>query len=716
MKLARRASTLGGARIAAERVIAQLLKSEEPSERRRGAKLALELRSVKTEPLREAIAGWQQEADLRVAIPLAFLASALGADWYSAQPGPPAKGTLEILARGLQDPDPEVRRLALEPMTEYRFWTILATTEKTDPLGRKSTSSVQDSAYPIVLGPLNKALADPDLDARLSAARAVSILRGLGHQKSKELWEVACAGLASGVPDLQQRALWLSSGIDRSMSGYQPEPPKKFADLYHAGLSSTNDAVRRSALNHAGYLPSRRHCRGTLEEWVSRCDDPDSRQRRDAAEMLAIMASEQGRGTNPPWASLPKAIPQLIHDPFPEVAIMGLGAMFQAAAATNPTPVTVAARQELSRLATGTDPYLQVRLARLVQDPIWSFYTFYRSTNPEEAGRLLTALAAASEPIVRRQAVVSLNLLSLPLPPNLDRDPDPEVRRTLASLPPPRPKPGAPAARPPSLDLDSLLQKLESKDRTERRKAVLAVANAPHERLKPSLQKLAFAAFMENFTNLSGPELIQLKQAFEFVYYGTEHRAEQKLLWDALTGAALQDAPSKRVAVWALLANHLRMAPSPDPTDLTRVAHLAERLARDKTPELRVSALQTLPSVIMALMEVGNTNGLLLQARQALVEALNDPEPSVAITAANAVPTDKDSWQQLLSPEELRTQALQNLEKRLQDPLVSHAHRVRVRPGLCGGGDFGRIRAEKGLACIEALLSNPDARQLASGT
>jgi hypothetical protein len=716
-KLARRTSTLGGARIAAEKAIAQLLKSEDPNERRRGAKLALDLGSVKTEPLKEAVAGRQQDADLRVGVPMAFLANASDPNSYSGQPRPPAKGTLEFLARGLQDPDPQVRRLALEPMTTFRFWITLAQTEMTDPLGRKSTSSVQDSADPIVLGPLTKALADPDLDARLSAARAVSILRGLGRQMSKELWEVACAGLASGVPDLQQRALWLSSGIDRSMSGYEPEPPKKFADLYHAALSSTNDAVRRSALNHAGYLPSRKHCRGTLEEWVSRCDDPDSRQRRDAAEMLAIMASEQGRGTNPPWTGLPKALPQLIHDPFPEVATMGLFAMFQAAAATNPTPVTVAARQELSRLATGTDPYLQVRLARLVQDPIWSFGPFYRSTNPEEAGRLLNTLAAANEPIVRRQAVVSLNLLNLPLPPNLDQDPDPEVRRALASPRPPRPEPGALATRQPPLDLDSLLQKLESKDRTERGKAALAVANAPNDLLKPSLQKPAFAAFIENFTNYSGPELIQLKKAFEFIYYGTEHRAEQKLLWDAAIGAALQDVPSKRVAVWALLADNLRSAPAPDPADWTRVAHLSVLFARDKTPELRVSALQTLPSVIRALLAVGTTNALLLQARQALVEALNDPEPSVAITAANALPTDKDSWQQLLSPEKLRTQALQNLEKRLQDPLFPTRNAAACALAAVAAAVSDEARAENGLACIEALLSRPGpARQPASGT
>ena len=511
-----------GLRVDAEQALVGLLTSPDVKERRTGASLALVGNAPVTIRLRETAVARLEDSDLQVAVPMAFLLNPT--EYYSGDSRQAIPGTLEVLRRGLLDPDPRVRLTALTPMSAHRWWITLKQTVTTNFSGVRETFSVQNSAAPLVLQPLTNALADPDWLVRLQAASMVSVLKELRELHSARLWQIATEGLASADPEVQQRALWLSSGLSSWLSKESAVPPEKFGEEFRAALTSTNAMVRRSALDHAGY-PTRRRFRSSLESWSARCSDPDPAVRADAGEYLAVVAKEQGRGTNPPWVTLPAGVLRLVADPFPQVSLAGLAVLHHVATATNSGPAALEARQRLKEIASGADPYTKARLARVYQGRALPNYLVDVSSPSAEAEQLLQTLAAAPEAVVRRQAVLGLNNLGISLPPQIANDPDPEVSRAAAM--PAEPQPGNTRTVPDAFEV--LLGRLRTNSMSIRRTAALQLSSHQQLQQRPGLQAEVLNTLLQTYAGPTTADFQRMNQAIlSLCFSGNEMAGRQQ--------------------------------------------------------------------------------------------------------------------------------------------------------------------------------------------
>ncbi len=705
--LACQQSTLSAARVDAEEAIGNLLRSADVTDRRKASSLLLNSGRPITLPLQEAIAAGLSDSDPEVAVTMAFLANQ--SDYYRSPRPAPEPGTLVVLARALEHPNPQVRLAAVTPMSAIPWWVTQKRTEKLRSDGGVQIQIENSSADPLVLPALIKALDDPDLQVRLKAASTVSGLSELRESAQARLWQIVMAGLASGNPHLQQPALWLSSGLK--------DPPPEIGALIRAALTHTNSLVRRSALYYAG-IPNQRRFRGDLKEWSSRCEDPDPSMRMDAGEYLAILAQEQGRDTNAPWSALPAGVMRLVGDPFPQVSTVGLAILYHVAAAANQTPVTLGARNYLQQMAAGTNACLKLRLGRYFLFPQWLPQQIAGFGSAPEKEQVLQILARASEPIVRRNAAVALNYLGFALPSVLYLDPDQEVARAV-SWRTRRPTDSPVAAE----DYDTLLRLLRDADPAKRRKAAANLAGNYQARQKGDVAAEAVQVLLETYTNAAPYELGTVNRVLVSLIPYTQSSPLYDQVLDFAVRTLTGDNSASQVGLWGLMSDLLRRsAQSPKTNTLLTLAPVALRQAHNPDAAVRIPVIQVLPTLQGALEAGGTTyKAMARESRIVLVEALSDREPAIAISAA--VPFLETPFRRypitdrIASDAELIAAAVSGLESRLVDPEMNVRQNMASALASLAARQSDLARVEKALASWQGLFAYPErVRSFLSGS
>jgi tetratricopeptide (TPR) repeat protein len=695
----RKQSKFSAARIEAEQALLELLHSTKVQMRRKAASLLLDRREgifqVASLPLQDFMRSGLADPDPQVAALIAHFINEIA--YYSAHGSPPASGTLEALNRALQDADPTVRLAALRLMssTGNRWWSTVKRTGKKGLDGSVYETIEAISIEPTILQSLTNALHDADWNVRREAAATIPSLPGLRELLMPTLWQVAIEGLESQVPNEKKRAIGLVMTT--------PNTPTRVGELFEASLQDPNWQIRQTALNIWGYSGlSGYHI--DLRVWSAQCDDPSPAIRESAGNFLGRDATEQKRGTNAFWSTIPAVVLRLVEDPFPDVSLAGLIVLRQISAATNETAVVLDARKRLHRIATGTNVCLKVRLARCyARSPGWG--------RPPDAERDLQLLAAAPESIVRRYAVAALNILGLAIPPAVRLDPDPEVRNVAAFV-----FPHYPSISPTQSDsLEALLQKLKAADAVTRRKAAVALASNDAARQKSGVVAEALKVLLENYKNAPRAEFESINRALNSLPAGPDYASLLRQVYEFAIHVILLDDPAVQGGVWPLLAD-LTYRGSFDEADQKAFALAAAAVRQTHAPDLsvRVSAVRLLPPLEGALIgRVGQTNAIAAaQLRTALVEALSDREPAVAFSAAfPLVKTRSDSpsiLDHILQDAELGNQAALLVEARLTDPQPDVRQIMAAALVTMGARQSDTNKVEKALKSWEGLFTRPE--------
>jgi len=682
-------SKFSGVRLEVENALLELLRSTNIQVRRKAVNTLLLNEGIATArlaslPLQDFIENGLVNPDPCMAVTMAHVINAKQR-WATARP-PPVPGTLEALKRGLSDSDPAVRLAALSPMSASDWWRISKEVEK---------GSTRTSPHPLILQPLTNALHDPDLNVRQSAAGALRYLSDWSEPplSLSMLWQVKIEALESQNLTARRRAFMHAASL--------PDPPQKFVKLFHAALKDSDWQVRSSAFEFVGYSGlfgfrvDPRVCRPL-------CDDPVPGVRAKAGDVLAREAAGQGRGTNAPWAALPTEALRLVNDPFPDVSLAGLIVLRQIAAATNETPVVLEARNRLHQIAVGANPRLKVRLAGCYART----FSWARSPDTEKD---LQILAAAPESIVRRHAVAALRILGLSLPRGIQDDPEPEVRTAVTKTL----QRDSLAAALASDSLEVLLQKLKAGDPAIRRKAAMGLTHEAAARQKSGGSAEAIRVLLETYTNAPPREFESINHALRSLVAGPDYASLWRQVHAFAVRAILTDEPGAKRGVWPLLVTFTRINPSYEPDQILALAGAGLRRTQDPDVLVRASVMQVLSKLEPILIgRVGDTNAIVArQIRTALVEALSDREPEVAISAAAPfleAPLDgPNRVARVLSDAELSGRAASILQGRLADPQPDVRQIMASALALIGEKRLETNWVEKALTSWEVLFTRP---------
>ncbi len=682
-------SKFSAVRLEAEYALLESLRSTNTHVRRKAVNILLLNEGIATSrlaslPLQDFIENGLTHPDPFVAVTMTHVINAKHR-WGAARPLP-VPGTLEALKRGLGDPDQAVRLAALLPMSVSDWWRISKGVDK---------GITRTSPHPMILQPLTNALHDPDLNVRLSAAGALRYLTDWSESPLSVpmLWQVKIEALESRNLMERRRAFMHAASL--------PDPPQRFVKLFHAALKDSDWQVRLSAFEFVGYSGlfgfrvDPRVCRPL-------CGDPVPGVRARAGDLLGTEAAKQGHGTNAPWIAIPPEAFRLVDDPFPEVSLSGLTVLRQIAAATNETPVVLEARNRLHQIAVGGNRSLKVRLARCYART----YSWARSPDTEKH---LKILAAAPQSIVRRHAIAALRILGFSLPDGIQHDPEPEVR-TAATKALPRNSPAG-ALAPDSLEV--LLQKLKAGDPATRRKAAMGLAHEEGARQKSGVAAEAVKVLLETYTNAPPVEFESINNALLSFESGPNYASLRQQVRAFAIQTILTGEHGVKRGVWPLLAKVSAREPSYQPDQVLAVAAAGLRRTQDPDVLVRVSVMQVLSKLEpILIVRVGDTNGVVArQIRTALVQALSDREPEVAISAAAPfLETPLDGlgrMERILSDADLSGRAALILQGRLSDPQPDVRQIMASTLAVLGAHRFETNWVEKALTTWEVLFTMP---------
>jgi tetratricopeptide (TPR) repeat protein len=691
-----RQSKFTAARVEAEQRLLELLHSPDAEVRRRAVKsllnpLIVAGNRLATLPLEDFIDGGLKDPDPYVAATIAHVINELRV--HAVPNPPPVPGTLEALKRGLSHSDPAVRLAAMTPMNSGRrgWWRIPKGTEPGIVAGSPTASVALISADPMILESLTNALRDPNLNIRHAAVDVLRSLADWNESSFPMLWQVQIEALQSQNPGDRRRAL--------RQAATWPKPPLKFVELFQVALKDPDWQVRLSALQPVWYSGlSGFHVDRRV--WSPLCDDPAPAVRLDAGNLLGREAAMQGRGTNAPWSAFPPEVLRLVDDPFPQISLAGLIALRQLAASTNQTAVTLEARNRLHQIAVGQSPSLKVRLARCYAGA----FSWARSPDTEKHLRIL---ANAPDNVVRRHAVVALRILALSLPDGIQVDPDPEVR--LAATKDIRRSYSAAVPSPDTTEV--LLQKLKADDSATRRKAAMAVARDEGAGKRSGVAAEVVRILLESYTNAPPAEFDSINRSLLSQFapnYASLHAQVHIFAVQTILAGEL----GVKKGVWPLLAR-LTSRGSYQPDQVLALTAAGLRRTQDPDVIVRVSVLRVLSALESILAAgFGDTNATAAgQVRTALVEALRDPEPEVAMSAAVAFLETSENGlsklNRLLVDDELSRRAASILEGRLADPQLDVRKNMALALALLGAHRMDTNWVEKALTASEDLFSRP---------